>query len=213
MSEAITEAASPPEISFEITPQDSIDAAAYAHARAVGSLRFMSWLPVGGALAGLALGLALAPSLNAAMFLINPAIAIVFMSLPTGITVALAIVGYALGSRFAAKTYHRRYLFGMYERGMPARAAVTIRLTDAVFEAGNGRMTYSIGWPFIAEMVPTPIAWTVVADMTTFVVPKAAFADENAERHFVKEVLARISPSARERSTEARAFAEQPTAP
>ncbi|MDR7102606.1 hypothetical protein [Croceicoccus sp. BE223] len=206
MSEAATEAAAPSEVRFEITPQQSVDAAQAAHARAVGRMSFLTWIPLGGALAGYVLGLTLEQTINAAMFFINPALGIVFMGLGSAVTTALALIGYAVGLRMWARSYHRRYLFGMYERGMPARTTVTFRLTDTMLEASNERMSYAIGWPFIAELVEAPTAWTVVADMTTFVVLKSAFADKDEERAFVQTMLERLSPAARERSAEARAF-------
>lgn len=206
MTEAAIASAAPPEIRFEITPQQSVDAAQAAHARAVGRMSFMTWMPLGGALAGYVVGLTLEQTINAAMFFINPALGIVFMGLPTAITVALSLIGYGLGLRMSARSYHRRYLLGMYERGMPARTTVTFRLTETVLEASNERMSYAIGWPFIVELVETPTAWTVVADMTTFVVLKSAFAGKDEERAFVETMLERLSPAARERSAEARAF-------
>lgn len=194
------------EISFELGVQSLIDASSHAHARAVGSLRFMHLLPLAGALLGLTTGLVLEPSIQTALFFINPALAIVFMQLGSAVTVALALVGYAVGTNLASMTYHRRYLFGMYERGMPAQVTARYRLTNDALEAGNDRMTYCARWPAIAELVETPSAWVVVADMTTFVIPKSAFADENAQRGFVQSLLDRLSPAARDRSAEARAF-------
>lgn len=215
MSDAVMEGAAPQaastgpavaEISFEASAQEAIDAARAAHLRAVGPYRFLQLFPYSGAMIGFFIGLSLQPSIQAALFLFSPGLAIVFMGLGTAITAALAVTGFAMGLNLANRVFHRRYMLGMYERGMQARTQATFRVTDNALEATNGRLSYAARWPMIAELAATPSSWTVVVDMTTFVILKSAFADTTAERAFVAAILERLSPAARERSIEATAF-------
>ncbi|WP_066553752.1 YcxB family protein [Croceicoccus bisphenolivorans] len=196
------------ELSGEITAQQAISEASQAHARAVGSLWFARVFPIVGAVLGMTIALAIGPTLNAAMFLINPAVSLLFAPVQSALAVALAVLGYGLGLNLATRSYHRRYMLGMYERGMPARVKVTYRLTDDRFVMDNGRVEYAVRWNAVAEIIRSPNGWLVVADMTTFVMLKEAFADEDEQRRIISAMLERMTPTARDRSMEARNFIE-----
>lgn len=191
-----------------ITVDQAIEESRYAHNRAVGSLRQVTWLPIACALAGLAASMVLLPTIYSLLFLVNPAFGIVLTMIDGGIHAAVAVMGYAVGQNLAARTYHRRYLLGMFRRGMPAQVEARYRVTDDAFEADTGRIAFAVHWPAVAEVVETPMAWLLVVDTTTLVVPRSAFADRAVERAFVAAILARIPPHAHDRSAEARAFVD-----
>lgn len=199
-------AATVTEASTTITVEQAIEESRYAHNRAVGSMRMVTWLPVACALAGLAVSMVLLPTIYALLFLVNPAFGIVLTMIDGGIHAAVTVIGYAVGQNLAARTYHRRYLLGMFQRGMPAQVEARYRVTDAAFEADTGRIAFAVHWPAVVELVETPKAWLLVVDTTTLVVPRTAFADRTEEKAFVAAILARIGPRAQDRSAEARAF-------
>lgn len=207
-AEAVSEARDEPlSVSADVTAEGAIAEVVHAHQRAVGSSAFMTWIPATGALLGLALPLALLPTAYAALFLVNPAYGILLNTIEGGIYAASTVIGYALGLKMMGRTYHRRYLFGMYRRGMPAGLTASYRILDDAFEVDTGRIQYRVNWGSVLEMMPTAASWLVVVDTTTFVVPRSAFADEESQRRFVTALLAHIPAPARERSAEAREFA------
>jgi hypothetical protein len=58
----------------------------------------------------------------------------------------------------------------------------------------------------VLDVIRAPEHWLVQADTTTIILPRRAFADEQAERQFLRALLEHIPPEARERSNEATAF-------
>lgn len=200
--------APPPEISADITARQAVYEAHYAYSRVVGPMRFMKTWPWAGALLGVAIGIALGPSINAAMFLMNPAVAVVLMGVPTAITAVLAVLGFVLGLTAAERSYHQRYMIGMYERGMPAGVTARFVIGEDALVFDTTRIVHTVPWPCIAEVSPTPRSWLIAADFSTFVLPKDAFASEAEERAFIGAMVERLSPAARERSVEARGLLE-----
>lgn len=199
------------EASADVTAEGAIAEVGHAHLRAVGSRGFMTWMPLIGALLGFAAPLALLPTTYAALFLVNPGYGILLNTIESGIYAASTVIGYGLGMKLMGKTYHRRYLLGMYRRGMPAGLAARYRIADDAFEVETGRILYRVNWGSVLEVMPTAASWLIMVDTTTFVLPKSAFADEDAQRRFVAALLAHVSAQARERSEEARDFAAQAT--
>lgn len=197
----------PIEVSAPITAEKVFAELPLAHARAVGSLGFATTIPLLGALLGLALPMILLPTVYALLFWVNPVYGIWLNMIEGGLYAAFTVMGYAYGLRLTQRTYHRRYLLGMYRRGMPAEVTASYRVADAGFEVDTSRIRYSVRWPSILELVPTEASLLVVVDSTTFVVPRAAFADAAALRRFVTALLDRMTPQARDRSVEARDLA------
>lgn len=201
----------PIEASADVTAEGAITEVGHAHLRAVGSRGFMTWIPLTGALLGLAVPLALLPTIYAALFLVNPAYGLLLNTIEGGIYAASTVIGYGLGLKLMGRTYHRRYLLGMYRRGMPAGLTASYRITDDAFEVDTGRIQYRVNWGSVLEVMPTAASWLVVVDTTAFVLPKAAFANEDAQHRFIAALLAHVSTQARERSVEARELAAPAT--
>jgi hypothetical protein len=92
-------------------------------------------------------------------------------------------------------------------RGTPE----TLRFTYAIEPDGllvaSDRISHRLAWHAILEVIQAPEHWLFQVDTLTIILPRRAFANEGAEREFLRTVLERIPHAALERSSEAVAFA------
>jgi hypothetical protein len=138
-----------------------------------------------------------------------------------GVTIAprLGVVdpidGFAPGVVVGALVYlllaRRLATFGLRRtlasRGIATAFPLRLEVTDEalVYELGDVRQIAQ--WRSITEVVRVKEYWIVIAQATPFFAPRRFFANEQAERRFVADVLAHMPPEARERSTGAADFA------
>ncbi|RVQ69422.1 YcxB family protein [Croceicoccus ponticola] len=196
------------EVTAELTPYDALEAAPHAIAPVVGRTWFMVAFPVLCAILGIALVIVLTPTVTAALFMLNPAIAIMAVPLMSTITAVAAVIGYVQGQGFAYNEHRRRFLAGMHRRGMPVTLKTRYAITPEALEIEHDRMKYRVGWNSISQVVETKAAWVLQVDLSSFCLPRIAFDDKPSERAFVAALLDNVSVATRERSADAVAFAK-----
>jgi hypothetical protein len=91
-------------------------------------------------------------------------------------------------------------------RGLPQNYALTIEVGDELVRAIGG-IAQHINWSCISELFPAGNCWVFLAQFNPIYVPKKLFADAAAERQFLAESLAHMTPSARRRSAQAQKLA------
>jgi hypothetical protein len=190
----------------ELTMEEALDLAPVAHARMIGSQRFVFvYQALGmvlGMLAGAIVGVAISLPLQ-------------LLFLPTAEWLPMqallligGILGWGLGLAKAHKRHRAKFLAGIGARGSPGAVLVDYAIGDDSLDISTPRVTYRIAWPSILEIIDGGEAWLVQVDLTTFIVAKRAFAGEAQQRAFLADLLRRVRPQARERSKEAVAFAQ-----
>ena len=118
------------------------------------------------------------------------------------------IDGFAPGVMVGALAYlfvaRRLTTLGMrrtlLSRGLSTDFPLRLKVTDAelVYQLGDIRQTAQ--WRAVTEIVRIREYWIVIAQATPFFAPRRFFADIAAERRFVADVLAHMTPEARARS-------------
>lgn len=189
----------------ELKLDEGIDRARIAQARMVGSRAFV-WLYQA---IGLALGVVAGTLLS---FKVPIAMIVQDWLVPMFLPVQALIVfggvfGWATGLSLAQKRHRTKFFAGIKARGAPESVVARYAVAADGLRITTPRISYLVAWDAILEIVPSPDAWLVQADLTTLLLAKRAFADEAQQRAFLGEVLAHIRPEARERSVEAVAFA------
>jgi hypothetical protein len=117
------------------------------------------------------------------------------------------VMGYAMGWNAAMRRHAAKFLVGVKARGTPETIRFHYAIEADALAVSSDRISHRLAWHAIQEVMPAPDHWLLQVDTITIILPRRAFADEKAEGSFLRELLARISPEARGRSTEAAAFA------
>ncbi|HEY2707215.1 MAG TPA: YcxB family protein [Caulobacteraceae bacterium] len=82
---------------------------------------------------------------------------------------------------------------------------VSYAVGDALRTEASGT-TSEVQWRMVTEVFPFKDGWVLLIGSRAYPVPFRFFADVEAQRPFVRAVLERVTPEARERSAEAREF-------
>ena len=117
------------------------------------------------------------------------------------------VAGFALAWNAATRRHAAKFLAGVKARGTPETLRFTYTIEPVALVVASDRISHRLAWHAILEVIQAPEHWLLQVDTLTIIVPRRAFADEQAERAFLRTVLERITPEARERSGEAAAFA------
>jgi hypothetical protein len=118
-----------------------------------------------------------------------------------------AVMGFAIGFNAAARRHAAKFLAAVKARGTPDTLRFTYTIEPDALLVASDRISHRLTWHAILEVMRAPEHWLFQVDTLTIILPRRAFDDEQAERDFVRTVLERITPEARERSGEAAAFA------
>ena len=106
----------------------------------------------------------------------------------------------------------RGYTVGVFrrnlaERGLPAQFQSRLEITDEAFVSTAGRMRLCAEWAAVSDIVQTDPYWILLAEGHPVFLPRRYFASAAEEKVFLGAILARMTPEARERSSEAVKFA------
>lgn len=193
----------------ETTAQEALELAPIAHARIVGSQRFLIGYQFLGLLGGMLIGSVAAALLPLALLLIGVEASWGdqwLVSLATLIQLLTVVMGFAMGVNAGSRRHSAKFLKGIRTRGTPKTLRVSYAVEPDAFHIRNDRVDYRIAWPSIQEVIPAPEHWLLQVDLTSFILPKRAFASEGQEKAFLADLMARLAPEARDRSPEAQAF-------
>jgi hypothetical protein len=189
----------------ELQLEEILALAPLAHARTVGSELFVIGYQAAGVLLGVLGGSLLTSYIPLAFrwgdYLVPTWAPMQWLIVLCGIT------GWAFGATLAQSHHRTRFLAGIRLRATPDSMPASFAVEDRALRISTPRVEYAVAWDAVLEIIPSPAAWLLQVDLTTFQVPKRAFADEAQERAFVGKLLERVRPEVRERSIEAAAFA------
>ena len=128
-----------------------------------------------------------------------------------GLTFILPLIGSAiglwLGYRRLGTLFDKAYSAGLSSRGSPPTADCDWEIADEGLVMRSDRGSTTARWETFSEVFRKDVYWIALADLAVLVIPRRAFPDEAAERAFIAALLARLPDVARERSSEAAAFA------
>jgi hypothetical protein len=190
----------------ELTVEEALDLAPVAHARMIGSQRFVFVYQAVGMVLGMLVGAIIGVAISLALQLLQWPMA---EWLPIQVLLLFGgILGWGMGLTKAHKRHRAKFLAGIGARGTPCAVPVDYKIGDDSLDINTPRVTYRIAWPSILEVIDGSEAWLVQVDLTTFIVTKRAFAGEGQQRAFLADLLRRVRPEVRERSKEGVAFAE-----
>lgn len=204
--------AEPPPASAEIRAGEAFPLLPIAQARMVGSQRFMAGYQLAGILAGMLVSGILAQLLPWPLdwlgieadwgdqWLVSVAVFIQLLG---------TVTGFAIGWNAAVRRHAKKFLAGVKARGTPETIAFDYAIGPDGLEVSSDRISHRLAWHAIQEVMRAPDHWLLQVDTITIIMPRRAFADEEVERRFLRAILERITPQARERSGEAVAFAGQ----
>src|SRR5688500_18706179 len=113
----------------------------------------------------------------------------------------------AVGRQAAIRRQAAKFLAGVKARGTPDTVRFTYTIEPEGLAVASERISHRLAWHAIQEVIRAPEHWLLQVDTITIILPRRAFTDERAERRFLHTILDRIGPDARERSSEATAFA------
>ena len=88
-------------------------------------------------------------------------------------------------------------------RGLVSPFPCAFEVTDGGLVIDTGRATMTAAWPAVSDLFVAGPYWIVLTEGTPHFLPKRFFASPAEEKAFLGQVLARMSPEARERSPEA----------
>jgi len=123
------------------------------------------------------------------------------------IQILATVMGFAIAWNAASRRHAAKFLAGIKARGTPETVRFTYTIEPDALVVASDRISHRLAWQAILEVIQAPEHWLLQVDTLTIIVPRRAFAGEDAEREFLRTVLERITPEARERSTAAAAFA------
>lgn len=115
--------------------------------------------------------------------------------------------GLWLGHRRLGTVLYKAYHAELAQRGSPASADCEWTVLDDGLVTRSPRGDGTTRWEAMSEVFRADAYWIILADLSANLIPRRAFADEAAERAFIRALLARLPALARERSAEAAAFA------
>ena len=187
--------------------EEELALAPLSHRRMVGSEAFVLIYQAVGAILGLTIGMVLTGFIPVAQIW-GGYLVPMFLPMEAVMTVG-GIAGWGIGLSLAQKRHQAKFLAGIKRRGTPDGAEVTFGVEAAGLRIRTARIDYLVAWEAILEITPSPAAWLVQVDLTTFLLLKRAFADKQAQRAFLADILTHVRPEVRERSPEAVAFAAE----
>jgi hypothetical protein len=89
------------------------------------------------------------------------------------------------------------------KRGVPVASVIAYRQTEDSFVLEGPLTETRLRWEGLTEIAPGRDAWLFIGQGTAYFLPKRLFADAAAEKAFLGECLAKVTPEARARSIEA----------
>ena len=128
-------------------------------------------------------------------------------SLPTVIPALFALVAVILVGSVQNWAVRRAYLKNFKRLAIPTEIEACFEVLPEGLRLSTDRITIFPKWIAVDTVEWAATGWVLSADQLTFLVPRASFADEEAERAFVAAVFERLTPEARERSPKAATFA------
>ena len=134
------------------------------------------------------------------MFAIGP-------SLPTVIPALFALIVVIFVGSIQNWAVRRAYLKNFTRLAIPTEIEATFEILPDGLRLSTDRITIFPRWHAVDTVEWAGTGWVVSADHLTFLVPRASFADRDAERAFLSALLDSLTPEARERSQRASAFA------
>jgi hypothetical protein len=122
-----------------------------------------------------------------------------------------ALIGFLVGGlvylAFVRKWTIQRFRQKMEEHGLKTTFPLKVELTEAGVDRWVGRVHSIAEWGAVTELFRVKGYWIFLVQMDPWVVPSRAFADQAAEKAFIKEALSHMTPDALERSLDAETFA------
>ena len=128
-------------------------------------------------------------------------------SLPTVITALFALVVVVFVGRVQNWAVRRAYLKNFKGLAIPTEVEATFEILPEGLRLSTDRITIFPRWHAVDTVEWAGSGWVLSADHLTFLLPRASFADREAERAFVAALLDKLTPEAREGSQRASAFA------
>lgn len=129
-------------------------------------------------------------------------------SLPTAIPALFALVVVIFVGSLQNWAVRRAYLRNFPKLGIPTEIDAQFEILPEGLRLTTDRITIFPKWQAIDRVERLAVGWVLSADQLTFLIPRASFADEPAERKFITALVGKLSPEARERSLEAAALAD-----
>jgi hypothetical protein len=99
-----------------------------------------------------------------------------------------------------------RYRKSFVKAELPTDLPLTIEMRPDALVYKLGLIEHRIEWRAVTEVFPLSEYWLVLAQGSTFFVPRRVFSDASAQRAFVAEALAHMTGKARKRSAKAETF-------
>lgn len=166
--------------------------------RMVGSDWFVTGFPTLGAVGGIGFGVCLSVAISAALRATGveavPSLTGAFLMGIGGVS------GWGLGDALAQREHRKRFLAAIRNRGSPDEITVRFDLSDAGLSIVTPQTTQLFTYEAILEVIETAKAWLIQVDTTTIYLPKRAFSDREWELRFIRQMLGRMKPEARDRS-------------
>lgn len=128
-------------------------------------------------------------------------------SLPTVVPALFAFIVVIFVGRVQNWAVRRAYLKNFKRLTIPTEIEATFEILPEGLRLSTDRITIFPRWHAVDTVEWAGTGWVVSADHLTFLLPRASFADRDAERAFVAALLDKLTPEARERSQRASAFA------
>jgi hypothetical protein len=134
-----------------------------------------------------------------------------FLSAASGLAIYAVVAGggYVVWLRWCRASLIR----GWESRGVANPTLVKFEVAESAFEMQSGPTKTSVLWSGVSEIIPSRLHWLYVANGLAYCVPRRFFADQAAERAFVRTSLEYMSVDARNRSGAADAFARSVLTP
>lgn len=139
------------------------------------------------------------------MFAIGQYLPTIIPALTAWAAVILVLWLYSRACRWSYFRHFKRLGIPMEIEGLYEILPSGLRLT-------TDRITILLKWASIDTVERSILGSVITADQLTMLIPSGSFEGQIAERAFLAAILAKLSPSARERSAKAREFARTPAA-
>jgi hypothetical protein len=121
--------------------------------------------------------------------------------------IAAALAFFFIRHRLIVDRFRKRFA----DLGRPIDVPMRMDLADDHFSYAMGGVTHIVKWTAMDEVFRSHGYWIFLAEGNPLYVPQRFFASPADETAFLREVLDRISPAARERSRDARRALGEPS--
>lgn len=118
---------------------------------------------------------------------------------------------FTLGIPAMRRVFANLYRSGFAARGQSLTLEQRISIADDALHYDLGLMRSASDWPAVTELFAAGKYWIFLAQGSSLVIPKRYFANEDAERQFIRDGLSHMDDAARVRSAKAVAFAATPS--